>query len=118
MAFRISSPFALQSATVTLGVAAATLIKPCFIFSSSRVLSLALSYDPLKIFHGKIIILIAEMAIHLNVLAFLDHLVKFFSSDADQRFFHTLSAAVAMKLCGQCIIDLYVSLPVLLQRKR
>lgn len=55
-------------------------------FSSSRVLSLALSYDPLKIFHGKIIILIAEMAVHLNVLAFLDHLVKFFSSDADQRF--------------------------------
>ena len=50
--------------------------------------------------------LIAEMAVHLNVLAFLDHLVEFFSSNADQRFFHTFSAAVAVELCGQCIIDL------------
>ena len=46
------------------------------------------------------------MAVHLNVLAFLDHLVEFFSSNADQRFFHTFSAAVAVELCGQCIIDL------------
>ena len=32
---RISAPFALQSATVTLGVAAAALINPCFIVCSS-----------------------------------------------------------------------------------
>ena len=48
------------------------------------------------------------MAVHLNGLTFLDHFIEFFSSDADQGFLHSFSAAVTVKFRRNFLIDLHV----------
>ena len=52
--------------------------------------------------------MITEMTVHLNRLAFLDHLVKLFSSNTDQGFLYSFSAAVAVELRRNLLINLHI----------
>ena len=69
----------------------------------SSVYRTAFSHKHLQFFYRYRIVLIAEMAVHLDGLTLIDHLLQFLLSDTDQSLLDALSGAVAGELSRDLI---------------
>ena len=63
-----------------------------------------------QLIYTKFIVLVAELAVDLDALALVDHLLQLLAADADQRLFHTALGAVAGKLNRHLIQNLQTKL--------
>ena len=79
---------------------------PDISYKRFRCLSYRFLQQPLQFFYRYRIVLIAEMAVHLDGLTLIDHLLQFLLSDADQSLLDALSGAVA----GELSLDLIKNL--------